>query len=167
MLQLQHFRWEFEIALLCGRSIPICRTRRKGEVMRYSGRALLMALVVAGALPILAFTQSAEWYQSAAETAVTAGTTVQWHEIAPGRAQSFVLGDAVGVAYFVSEPGGLRLVATVGDNGGNPVRFVTTLAPDQVATISVPRRAGEESIEVSFLRKGEALAVKTASHTSN
>jgi hypothetical protein len=124
-------------------------------MMRYSGRTLLMALVAVGALPTLAFTQSTD--RSVAETPVTAGTTLQWYKITSGHAQSFALGHAVGVAYFTSEPGGLRLVATIGDTGGNPVRFVTTLAPDQMATVSVPRQAGEESIEASFLRKGDAV----------
>jgi hypothetical protein len=126
-------------------------------VMRYSARTLLTALVVAVALPMLAFSQSAERYKRTAETAATTGTTLQWREITPGHAQSFVLGHAVGVAYFTPESGGLRLVATIGDTGGNPVRFVTTLAPDQMATVSVPRQAGEESIEVRFFRKGDAV----------
>jgi hypothetical protein len=122
-------------------------------VMRHSARTLLTALVIAGTIPMPAFTQSADRSQSAAKTAVT----TEWHEITEGHAQSFVLGRAVGVAYFTSEPGGLRLVATIGDTGGNPVRFVTTLAADQMATVSVPRQAGEEPIEASFLRKGDAV----------
>jgi hypothetical protein len=108
---------------------------------------------------MLAFAQSADRSRGASETAVTSGTTLQWHEIAPGHAQSFALDHAVGVAYFTSESGGLRLVATIGDAGGNPVRFVTMLAPDQMATVSVPRQVGEESIEASFLRKGDAVWV--------
>jgi hypothetical protein len=135
---------------------------------RYLAKMLLTALVIAPALPAPGFTQSVDRSQSAAGTASSPRTTFQMQEIAPGQALSIVIDHSFfGVAYFMSEPDGLHLVATIRGTWGPSVRFVTTLAPDQTATVSVPRQVGEESIEVSFLRQGERLVVKAPAHIGN
>jgi hypothetical protein len=128
--------------------------------MKYSVRTLLMAMVTAGASPISGFTQSGNQPQSSVEA------EPRTQEIAAEQSLEFVLGDATGIVYLTSEPDGLRLVVTIardGDVGGTPVRFVTTLAPDQMATVSMPGKFGEKSIEVGFLRQGERVVVKSLS----
>jgi hypothetical protein len=75
---------------------------------------------------------------------VESSTAFQEREIPPEHTLRFVVGDWVGAAYFTSEPGGLRLVATIATvqgTEGAPVRFVTTLALNQRATISVAQKA--------------------------
>jgi hypothetical protein len=156
--------------LLSGRFILVDETRRARKVMGYSARTFLTALVVAVALPRSGLTQCVDQSHSEAETTSSSCTAFQEREIAPKQALRFVVGDWVGIAYFTSEPEGLRLVATLATAKGmegTPVRFITTLAPNQIATVSVPRKVGEESIEVSFLRRGERLLVKTPSNASD
>jgi hypothetical protein len=138
--------------------------------MRYSARTLVTTLVVAVAFSKSGFTQSVDPSRSPVETASSPHTTFQERETASGQTIWFALGDSVGVAYFTSECDGLRLVATIAtvkDTQETPVRFVTTLAPNQTATVSVPRKVGEESIKVSFVRRGERILVKSPSSTSN
>jgi hypothetical protein len=139
-------------------------------MMRYSAGPVLTALVVVTALPGSGYTQRAGQSDAAAEAASSPRVAFQEREIAPEQALRFVLDGWVGVAYFTSEPAGLRLVATIATDKATewaPVRFAATLAANETATISVPRKAGEESIEVSFLRRGERLLVKTPSNASN
>jgi hypothetical protein len=130
----------------------------------YLARILLIALVMCAAIPISGFSQSGDQSQN---TVDVVPTTAAEREIAAQQGQDFVLGDIMGVAYFTSESGGLRLVATVKNAEGSPVRFVATLAPDQSAIVSVPGKVGEEASEVSFVRRGERVIVKTSPHVGN
>jgi hypothetical protein len=131
--------------------------------MRYFPGTLLTALVIAAALPAPGHTESADPFQRAAGMASNSQTTFQVREMAPGQTLSIALDHAFGVAYFTSEPGGFRLVATIRGTWGPSIRFVTMLAPDQTATVSVPRGAGEDPAEVSFLRQGAGVIVKIPS----
>jgi hypothetical protein len=138
--------------------------------MRYSATTFLTAAVVAAAFSRSGLTQSVDQSHSAGQTASSPRAAFQDREIASEQALQFILGDRVGIAYFTSEAGGFRLVATIAAAEGTeatPIRFVTTLAQDQMATMSVPRKAGEKSIEVTFLRRGERLIVKTPSSAGN
>lgn len=102
------------------------------------------------------------------ERIVILGSAGQAQELLlPGAGQSFTLGDTAGAAYYTIEPNGFRLVTTLGTPEGTPVRFTTTLAPNQIATVSVPRGVGQAAIEVSFSRLGDRVLVATplsASH---
>jgi hypothetical protein len=131
----------------------------------YLARLLLVALVICAAIPVSGF--SGDGSQNTADMTSASHAMMAEREIAALQGQDFVLGDTMGVAYFTTEPGGLRLVATVKSNQGSPVRFVATLAPEQTATVSVPGRVGEEATEVSFVRRGERLIVKTSARGSN
>jgi hypothetical protein len=169
MLSFQHLKRRLK-SRCCLAAHPRLAKGRMSKMMRYSLGILLTALAVATALPKSGFAQCADQSRREAETASSPCPAFQERELAAGRALRFVLNNWVGIAYFTSEPGGLRLVATMatGDGtDGTPVRFVATLAPDQMATLSVPRKVGEGSIEVSFLRQGERLLVKTPSNASN
>jgi hypothetical protein len=124
--------------------------------MKYTVCTLVMALVSASALPISGFTQSADPTRNAVET----GSRVQ--EIDPEQGFGFWLGDTSGIVYFTSEPEGLRVVATLENPQGSPVRFVATLANEQTATISVPCKMGLKSIEISFARRGDRVVVRSS-----
>jgi hypothetical protein len=134
--------------------------RRAIKVMKCSTRPILAA-VIAAVFPMSGFAQSGDQSQNSTETAL------REQEIAPGQGLGFVLGDTAGVAYFTSEPDGLRLVATVGNAGATPIRVITTLAPDQIAIVSVPSKVGQASIEVSFLRRGERVIVRAPWRATN
>jgi hypothetical protein len=124
-------------------------------------RTVSFALAIAAAHPITAFSETDDRSQNVVGAAPAPLISLRDQEMVAEQGQDFVLGDTMGVAYFTSEPGGLRLVATVGSLGGTPVRFVATLAPDQTASVSVPGRMGEASTEVSFSRRGERLVVRS------
>jgi len=128
----------------------------------YSAGALPLALLVTVAFPVVSlFAQTGVRSQDPLETSWSPHPTSRSYDIAPGQALSFVLDDSSGVAYFTSEPDGLRLVATIKGTSGPVFRFVVTLAPDQMTAISVPRRFGEDPVEVLFSRHGEGIVVKS------
>ena len=138
--------------------------------MRFSARTLLTMLIVAVGLSKSGFTQSVDPSRSSVEPATSAHQTFQDRETGPEQAIRFALGDWVGLAYFTPESDGLRLVATIAtvtDTERTTIRFVTTLAPNQTASVSVPRKVGEESIQVNFVRRGERILVKSPLNTTN
>ena len=133
----------------------------------YTARLLLVAMVMCAAIPVSGFPQSGERPQHTVDVTPAEHVAMADREIAAEQGQDFVLGDTAGIAYFTSEPGGLRLVATVKSTEGSPVRFVATLAPEQTAIVSVPGKVGEEATEVSFVRHGERIIVKTSPRVGN
>jgi hypothetical protein len=133
----------------------------------YTARLLLVAMVMCAAIPVSGFPQSGERPQYTVDMASAEHVAMADREIAAEQGQDFVLGDTAGIAYFTSDPGGLRLVATVKNTEGSPVRFVATLAPEQTAIVSIPGKVGEEATEVSFVRHGERIIVKTSLRAGN
>lgn len=79
--------------------------------------------------------------------------------LGPMQGQTVILGDVTGVVYYTADPIGYRVVATLGSPAGAPIRFITTLQPDQSFTVSVPRGAGERALEAVFTRQGDRLLV--------
>jgi hypothetical protein len=76
------------------------------------------------------------------------------------QARKVDLGALTGVAYYTVEEDGHRLVVSLKAEGADTaVRFVTTLAPGQRVTVSVPRSAGEPPVDVHFVRHGEKIEV--------
>lgn len=99
----------------------------------------------------------------AAVATVAVAGTVHAETLKPVQARKVDLGSLAGVAYYTVEEGGHRLVVSLkAAETGTPVRFVTTLAPEQAVTLSVPRSAGEPSFDVHFVRHGEHIEVKAA-----
>ncbi len=76
----------------------------------------------------------------------------------PIEASTIDLGATHGYAYYVAEPKGYHVVATV-DAGASPVRFGATLADGQSATLSIPAAYGEQPIEITFVRTAGRLDV--------
>jgi len=65
-------------------------------------------------------------------------------------------------AYYMPTERGYQVVAIVQDDVELPttvMRFVTTLQPDQDATISVPWALDQRSVELVFRRSGDTVVV--------
>ena len=81
-------------------------------------------------------------------------------ELAPGNAQSIHLDRFDGVVYYWIEQGNFRVVATLASGVDElPIRFISTLGPDQRIVISVPRAVDQTSVDFEIRRHGEALLV--------
>ena len=73
---------------------------------------------------------------------------------------SIDLGSTRGSAYYVAEPSGYHLVATLIAGGANgPVRFDTILADGQSATVSIPGPAGTPAQAVTFVRSAGHMVI--------
>jgi hypothetical protein len=137
------FKTALEIEWLSARSILAWRNEEDGQGDKEILSQNILDVVAAAYLRP-GFRQCVDQSRNAADTTSSPYTAFQEREIPPEHTLRFVVGDWVGVAYFTSEPGGLRLVATIATvqgTEGAPVRFVTTLALNQRATISVPQKA--------------------------
>src|SRR6185312_11611932 len=76
----------------------------------------------------------------AAALALAFTGTAHAGEFAPLEAKSIDLGEVSGVAYYIVEHDGFRLVAILAQGEtGTPVRFETVLAPGQSIVLSTPR----------------------------
>src|SRR3982074_2882185 len=57
--------------------------------------------------------------------------------------------------------GGYRVVATLAGQGGTPIRFESTLLPEQKVVVSIPGWAGAKDWTIEFLRRDDRLVVET------
>ena len=78
----------------------------------------------------------------------------------PIQASTIDLGTTHGTAYFVPEPNGYHVIATLDTGASAPVRFDTTLADGQSAKISVPTGLGQPAFEITFTRAAGRLVVR-------
>lgn len=90
-------------------------------------------------------------------------------DLVPATARLAKFGTVSALTYYTVEPEGFRVVTTVqvdtADDDGldaTPVRFVVTLAPGQAATVSVPRDAGRNAIELRIARIGDRIEIGRA-----
>jgi len=91
----------------------------------------------------------------------------QADELSAMAGKSLDLGQFHGVLYYTSEKDGYRVVATLTDGeGGLPLRFSTTLAENQSATISVPGPLGEPGQDIEIIRTGDTLTISDAGSAS-
>ena len=81
-------------------------------------------------------------------------------ELAPGSGRSVQLGGIQGVVYYTADQDGYKVVTTLAAGSeGLPIRFSSTLSPGQRTVISVPRAAGEPTIDFEIVRDGNVLRV--------
>jgi hypothetical protein len=87
-------------------------------------------------------------------------------DLAPTAARLVKLGPISALTYYTVEKDGFRVVTTIqsddaaeSDAHAMPVRFVVTLAPGQESTVSVPREAGLDAIELKIARVGDVIQV--------
>jgi hypothetical protein len=76
------------------------------------------------------------------------------------------LGTVNGVAYYTEEAGRFRVVATIAQEDGQPVRFETVLAPGQSIVLSTAKEGdtGPTSVEIS--REANDLLVHAVAVTN-
>ncbi len=81
-------------------------------------------------------------------------------EIGAGAGRSIDLGTLAGVAYYIPEARGYRVVVTLAPRAAAPaVRFETVLAPDQSVTLSTPRALGDATDAIEIARVGDSVRV--------
>ena len=83
------------------------------------------------------------------------------------RNETIDLGTTRGSAYYVAEPTGYHLIATLVTGSTNPVRFDTVLADGQSATVSIPGPVGAPAQGVTFSRSAGVLVVQRNPDLSN
>ena len=95
-------------------------------------------------------------FSAVAAVGLIAGTASA-EELRPVQGKTIDLGTIGGIVYYTVQPEGYRVVATLGTE--TPVRFIATLAPEQVISLSAPRGLGEPAREVRITRHGEQLLI--------
>ena len=76
-------------------------------------------------------------------------------------AGSIDLGTTRGTAYYVAQPNGYHLIATLSSGAGSsPIRFDTMLSDGQSASVSIPGPVGTQPQEVVFIRSAGHLEVR-------
>jgi len=85
----------------------------------------------------------------------------------PLEAKSIDLGGVSGVAYYIVERDGFRLVAILAQGEtGTPVRFETVLAPGQSVVLSTPRDEGPVGRAIEISRRDDQVLVQDAAVTN-
>ena len=87
--------------------------------------------------------------------------------VEPMQARSIDLGAVSGSAYYTVERDGFRVVTTLAQATGTPVRMVAVLAPGQSVALSTPREVGVAPVEVEISRHGDTLLVRDAAALTN
>jgi hypothetical protein len=81
--------------------------------------------------------------------------------------QTVALG-VIGASVYYDETGGtFRLIATISELPGIPIRLVATLQPGQVLTISVPAQSGKLVTEVRLTHTQGGLDISYLTPVSN
>lgn len=86
-------------------------------------------------------------------------------EVAPARAHRIDLGALKGVAYYTVENAGFRVVATLGEENGQPVRLETLLVPGQSVVLTSPAEQGAVPARVEISRQADDLRVQPVAAT--
>jgi hypothetical protein len=85
----------------------------------------------------------------------------------PLEARSIDLGAISGVAYYIAERDGFRVVAILAQGEtGMPVRFETLLAPGQSVVLSTPRDEGPVGKAIEISRRDDQVLVQDAAVTN-
>src|SRR5215813_11231499 len=104
----------------------------------------------------------------AAAFALTFTGTAHAGDFQPLEAKSIDLGGVSGVAYYVVEPKGYRVVAILAQGEtGTPVRFEALLAPGQSVVLSTPRDEGLVGKSIEISRRNDQVLVQDAAAATN
>ena len=103
----------------------------------------------------------------AAAAALALTGTAQAGDLPPLSAESIDLGAVSGIAYYVVEPDGYRVVAILAQGEtGMPMRFETVLAPGQSVVLSTPRDEGPVGKAIEISRRDDQVLVQAAAVTN-
>lgn len=92
--------------------------------------------------------------------------SAQAQDLAPARGHTINLGAVNGVAYYTVENGGFRVVATLAQPEGQPVRLETVLVPGQSVVLSTATPSGNAPARVEISRNADDLDVHTLDVTN-
>jgi hypothetical protein len=143
-------------------AMPVDIMRTPRSYVECSTKTLVtVALATAAFLAAsLASSLTPSWAASLAPSA-EASPAASAEELRPFEAKSLHLGDLHGVVYYTEQGGGYRVVATLAGQGGTPIRFESTLLPEQKVVVSIPGWAGAKDWTIEFLRRDDRLVVET------
>ncbi len=82
------------------------------------------------------------------------------------RARTIDLGNVNGVAYYVEEAGRFRVVATLAQQEGQPIRVETLLAPGQTVVLSTAKQGDVTPMSVELSRTADDIQVRTVAFTN-
>jgi hypothetical protein len=85
----------------------------------------------------------------------------------PIEAHRIDLGPASGTAYYTVERDGFRVVATLAQEAGTPMRLEAVLAPGQSIVLSTPREAGAAPDAVEISRQADTVLIGQAAAATN
>ncbi len=93
---------------------------------------------------------------------------VHGEDLSQNQARTVDLGKIRGVAYFVPERDGYRVVTTLAQGDGETaIRFVATLKPDQKVTITVPGPLDGREATIEIARHGDAVVIARPAAATN
>ncbi len=83
----------------------------------------------------------------------------------PIQAQRIALPGIYGTAYYTVEPDGFRVVATLGNEGGEsvPLRVRALLSAGQSIAFSTPGAVGTQGETIEIMRRGDEVLVSRGS----
>lgn len=97
----------------------------------------------------------------------TFGFAAQAQTLQQNHADTIDLGSTRGTAYYVEEPHGYHLIATLVSGRNDPMRFDAVLADGQSAVVSIPASVGAPAHAVTFVRSANHLEVRQSPDLSN
>jgi hypothetical protein len=103
----------------------------------------------------------------AVASALMLTSAAQAGELQAHRGGSIDLGELAGVAYYMPESDGFRVVATLAQGeSGAPVRFEAVLLPGQNVVLSTIRVVDAAPLAIKLSREGDRVLVRDASAPS-
>src|SRR6266850_340618 len=130
-------------------------------IIRCSSRAARAVTQVPARLPTQETTMTIHRTILAATFALAFTAAAHAGDFPPLEAKSIDLGGVSGVAYYIVERDGYRVVAILAQGEtGTPVRFETLLAPGQSVVLSTPRDEGPVGKAIEISRRDDQVVVQ-------
>lgn len=102
----------------------------------------------------------------AAALALTTAAAAHADGLRPIEARPIDLGAVTGTAYYTVGQDGYRVVATLAQGAGTPVRFEAVLTPGQTVTLSTPAGVGVAADTVEISRRDDEVLVHASPLTN-
>ena len=98
--------------------------------------------------------------------ALAAVGTAKADQLRPMEGRQIDLGAVSGVVYYTLEGGGFRVVATLAEGEGTPLRIEAVLAPGQSLRLSIPHEQGTAPESVEIRCRADRILVQAAPVTN-